>query len=193
MNDLIYCPAVPEGFEWAFPVDPGDFEVFWTLSERQPGAAWEPIRMRLLKEDEHERPWLRAEMPWLGGHVLILRDEAIEAVGPLLAPYGELLPLVCDEARLVVFSARLVANALEEGRSDIVRFATGRIMDIRRHAFDLGAIAGTRAFKLAEFPRGGLFLTGDLVASIRRTGFTDGTEFHLIYDASAGERDTSAH
>lgn len=186
MNDLVYRLAVPEGFEWAFPVDPDDFEALWTLPERRPGAAWQPVQMRLLKEDEHERPWRRAEMPWLGGHVLILRDEAIEAVGPLLAPYGELLPLTCDEARLVVFSAALAANVLEEDRSEIVRFASGRIMDIRRHAFDLGALVGNRAFKLAEFPRGDLFLTGDLVESIRETGLTGGTEFHLIYDSSTG-------
>lgn len=185
-NRLVYRPAVPEGFEWAFPVDPGDFEAFWTLYERRPGAAWEPIPMRLLKQDEHGRPWRRAEMPWLGRHVLILRDEAIESIGPLLAPYGELLPLMCDEARLVVFSAPPAANALEEDRSEIVRFASGRIMDIRRHAFNLGALAGNRAFKLAELPRGGLFLTGDLVESIRETGLTDGTEFQLIYDSSTG-------
>ena len=185
MNVRVFRPAVPEGFEWVFPVDPGDFEVFRTLSERRPGTAWEPIQMRLLREDEHGLPWRRSEMPWLGSHVLILREETIEAVGPLLAPHGELLPLECDEARLMVFSAPPVAKALEESQSEIVRFSSGRIMDIRRHVFNMGALAGKSAFKLADLPRGDLFLRGDLVEAIRATGLTSGTEFRLIHDAGA--------
>lgn len=183
MDFRVFRLAVPEGLEWVLPLDPADFEVFRTLSERQPGTAWHRIQVRLLKEDEHGRPWLRSDMPWLGGHVLILREEAIEAVGQLLAPYGELLPLECDDARLVVFSAPIVANVLEESRSEIARFASGRIMDIRRPAFNLGALAGRGAFKLAELPRGDLFLRGDLVEAIRATGLTAGTEFRLIYEA----------
>lgn len=177
----IFRPSVPEGYEWAVPTDSGDLEVIRALGERPPGGPWTPIPMALLKVDEHGQSQKRSDLPWLGGHVLVLRDEAIEAVGEILRPHGELLPLVCDEARLALFSAPVVQGVLDEARSDMVRFGSGRIMALRTPAFRRSALGGRGAFRLAEMPRGDLYLTGHVVEAIRSTGMTAGTHFTLAY------------
>lgn len=173
----VFHPSAPEGFEWAIPINDEDFEVFSRLSERTPGDVWRPIEMRFIKDDDHGRLKQRADMPWLGSHVLILRDEAIEAVGSLLRPHGELLPLRCDEARLVVFSAPLIKGALDEEHSDILRFRDGGIMRIRRTALREAAVKDVLAFKFQEMPRGYVYLAEPLVEAILATGMTAGTNF----------------
>jgi hypothetical protein len=65
-------------------------------------------------------------------------------------------------------------------RSDAVRFGTGRIMDLRRAEFRTEMIAGAGALALTEMPRGDLYLTEDLVDSIRSTGQSAGTDFVLV-------------
>jgi hypothetical protein len=122
---------------------------------------------------------MRADLPWLGENVLVLRDAAIEAVGKCLQPHGELLPLECDDARLVLFSAPVKTGVLDESRSHLERFDSGRIMALRSPTFRLPALQGVAAFKLAEMPRGDLFLEGALVADIVATGLSAGTDFVL--------------
>jgi hypothetical protein len=175
-------PSVPDGFEWALPVDSDDFEVFWKLTERTSGDPWEPIHMNLLKVDDRNRPQRHAYLPWMQSGVLVLRDEAIEVVGSLLQPHGELLPLTCDDARLALFSAPIVAGVLDEDRSDIVRFSSGHIMDLRAPVLRTERLGGHQAFKLAEMPRGKLYLCEQLVEEVRATGMTSGTGFSLVYE-----------
>lgn len=175
----IYHLSVPEGYEWALPVDSDDFEVLQGLAERHPRGTWRPIQMTLLTTDDWGRPQRRADLPWLGSHDLVLRDEAIDTVGSLLAPHGELLPLACEQARLAVFSAPAVAGVLDEERSDIVRFGSGRIMAIRHPVFRRDVLGASKAFKLAEMPRGELYLAEDIVDEIRATGMISGTKFKL--------------
>lgn len=177
----IFRPSAPEGYEWVVPIDNADVEVIRALGERSSGDPWTPIQMTLLKVDDHGRPQQRSDLPWLGGHVLVLRDEAIEAVGEILRPHGELLPLLCDEARLALFSAPVVEGVLDETRSDMVRYGTGRIMALRAPAFRRAVLGDIGAFKLAEMPRGDLYLTDHLVEPIRGTGMAAGTHFTLVY------------
>lgn len=179
----IYRPTPPEGFEWALPVDDADFEVLQTLGVEPRATDLGDVEMYLLKVDDRGRAQRRASMPWLGSHVLVLRDEAIESVGPLLRSFGELVSVTSADARLAVFGAATLEGALDEERSEIVRFGSGRIMDLRAPVFRPEVVTDIGAFKLAEMPRGDLYLTGDLVDAIRGTGMTAGTDFKLVHDA----------
>lgn len=188
----IYSASVPEGYEWALPVDGAHYQTLRGMSERDAGVPWEPIVMYLLRSTGDGRVLRRrskrkrADLPWLGEYALILRDEAIEAVGSVLAPHGVLLPLSCADARLVAFTAAPVAGVLDEEGSDIVRYSSGRIMMLRRPAFRLEGLQGRQAFTLAEMPGGALFLTGELVEAIMATGLTAGTEFTLVHEGAGG-------
>lgn len=172
----ILQPAVAEGFEWALPVDEGDFEVFRSFDGRSRVASWEPIRMRLITVDDKGLSLRRAELPWLGEHVLILRDQAIESVGAVLARYGELLPLECAEARLAVFNATQILDAIDEERSDLIRFGSGRLMKIVHPVFREG-IEETGVFKWGMDPVGPIYFARSVAERISATGHSAGTDF----------------
>ena len=152
---------------------PGDDESDWSAPE-----------MTLLTADERGEAHRFAYLPWLGSHVLVLRDEAIEAIGPLVAPHGQVLPLRASGARLAVFRPPLLAGALDEQASEFARFSSRRIMDLRVPVFRPLVVASASTFVLAEMPRGNMYLSGELVDAILATGFSAGTEFRLVFEAS---------
>jgi len=168
-----------DGYEWVLPDDDADFEVL--VLEDSAVSAWPTPAVHLLRSDEGQS-LRRADMPWSGRHALVLRDDAVEEVGNLLWEFGDLLRLSSGEARLTIFAARAVAGALDTGASDIVRFDSGEVMDLRRPVFH-PTIAGAGAFRLSEFRRGALYLTQDLVDAIRETGLSSGTDFKLVYES----------
>jgi len=180
----IFQLALPEeDFEWALPTDDSNYKVIRSLPQFLQGSVWEPIHMELLKSDVGSRgPYKRADMPWLNSGVIILRDQAVDVVGEILRPHGVILPLLCEEARLALFTAPLVEGVLDEERSQIKRFRSGRIMELRKPVFRTAILGETRAFKLAELPQDDLYLTGDLVEKIVATGLTSGTDFELSYE-----------
>jgi hypothetical protein len=177
----VYEPAVVEGFEWVLPVQNEDFEVFRGLDGTPRHSTWSPIPMRLLTEDDSGRPLQRADFPWLGSHVLILRDRAVQAVGSVLEDYGELLPLDCAQADLSVLNVCRVVDALDEERSELVRFGTGRIMKIKRAAFREEALAEAHIFKLPQMLRGSIYLTENIVQQIRHAQL-QGIDFRIVSD-----------
>ena len=175
----VYRLAVPEGFEWVFPLDESDWEVFRSFDGSSLSASWHPIRVRLGYSDEGME-YRSAALPWMGRHVLVLKREALDALGPLLDRWGEILPLQCAAAELFVFNPSRFVSALDQERSEVVRFGEGRIMKINKHVFDPRAIADVEIFKLEEMPRGSLYLTGPVVDLIERANL-DGTDFELVW------------
>lgn len=180
----IYEPMVPEGFEWVVLDRDEDHNILLDLEANRAGPSWQPLAARLLTHDDRTGRRLKpARMPWLGRHVLVLRDEAIELAGSLLEPYGEVLPLVGPDARLALVHVTSMVDVLDEQQSEILRFpSTGRIMKIARHAFKSGIVRPPQAFKIPQLTRGAVFLTEDLVRSIEMFGF-EGTTFRLVGEA----------
>ena len=103
-----------------------------------------------------------------------------DALGDYLGRWGELLPLECGDTELFVFNASRSLSALDEERSDVMRFGEGRIMKINRHAFDAAVIADVEIFKLTEMPWGSVYLTGDAVEIVEQSGLA-GTDFELVW------------
>ncbi len=180
----IYKFQVQEGFEWVVPVDDADFELFRALAGRSQTATWKPIQMRLVKEDERGRPLQPSDIPWLGGHAPVLTERAATALGSVLLRDGELLPLECSEAALVMLNVTTVRDALDLDRSVVVKFpSTGRIMDVKSHVFRPGCLRGIRAFKVPELLRGSVFVNDDVVATAQGAGLV-GVGFRLVWDGS---------
>ena len=126
----VYMALGASGFELCHPVDKKDYErLAADLTGRPREANWKPIRMRLIHEDEG-KSLAMSDSPWLGSSSLIFRPSVIEALGPMLRDSGELLPLACAEAELVIFHPTRILAAIDEAASTIDRFEDGRIIMI---------------------------------------------------------------
>jgi hypothetical protein len=169
-----------EGYEWVVPVDEADFEIFRGLDGTPRRTGWQPVPMRRLTKTRTGARRAESDLPYLASHVLVLRDEAFAALSDVLAEYGELLPLSCPDTGLWVFNALRVVDALDEDRSTLRRFSSGRIADIQRYAFDLERIAGIDIFRLPQTPRGPLCLGGGFVDRVRAAALR-GVDFQLVW------------
>jgi hypothetical protein len=142
----IYELAPAEGQEWAVPKALKDNDVLSDLrGQRQ--LHWKPIDMDILTEDEEGAPTRYSDFPWYGSHVLILRSVAAEGLRAIMSPYGEFLPLGGGDG-LELFNPTTVLDALDEGRSEVIRFDDGDILNIERHVLRPDVIRDTLMFKL---------------------------------------------
>lgn len=179
----VFRPVVAEGFEWVQPVDEADFDAVYQLDGTPRASGWKPIRMRRVQADDEGQPWRSADLPWLGGHALALRERAFQALGELLGQYGELLELdlVDDSDRLWLFNVCSIVDGLDQDASKVVRFpSTGRVMKINQHAFRTDRVAGDMVFRIPEARS--VFLTGGVVDAIDRAGLS-GAAFELVWES----------
>lgn len=180
----VYEPVVAEGFEWVQPVDESDFDRVYQLDGTPLSAGWKPIRVRRLQADEKGNAWRPADMPWLGGHALVFRDDARRAIQDVLADFGEFLELdlVDDSGQAWLFNVCTVVDALDEEASKIVRFpSTGRVMKVVQPVFRPQRIVGKHAFRLPDLRS--LFVTAEVVGAIRDAGLA-GAGFKLVWEDS---------
>ncbi len=178
----IYQPRVVEGFQWVLPINDDDFEIFLGFDGSSRASTWTPARVQLLSADE-ERTLEKSDFPWLGRHALILSSRAIGAVEGLLRNDGELLPLACDEAALWVFNPTTVVDALDQDRSELVRFnSSGRIMTVTKYVFQAELVGDAVAFKVPEFLRASTFVTERFVDAMKLAGLR-GVEFELLWES----------
>jgi hypothetical protein len=154
--------AVYEGQEWVLPADNEYYEVFFGLDGRSL-EGWEPPVMRRVEEGER----LYSDFPWLGEHAPLLRQPAVEALAAALRPYGELVALRGEKVWLL--NVTTVIDALDEARSQIVRFEDGDILAIERYAFDAESIGSAEVFKL-PMRASPVFVNDVFVERVRKAG-----------------------
>lgn len=187
----IYEFEVQEGYEWVVPVHEADFEIFRGFDGTARVPDWRAIRMELVTADEHGRPFVPSDIPWLGEHAPVLRERAVSALAPALTGSGEMLPLECADVDLVVFNTTTVLDALDLDRSELVMFpSTGRIMKVKSHVFRPERLQGVHAFKVPELLRGSVFLTDEVVSAAQAAGLR-GVGFRLLWEGSAVAPDRS--
>lgn len=168
----IYRSVVsPAEYEWVTPIDDADFDRLAVHSAYPLAGNWTPIEVELVREDEGVH-MMKADFPWLGEHTLVMRGSAAAVVAPLVRGCAELLPLHAADADLQLLHVTDVRDALDEGRSELVRYSTGRVMTVRHYVFDPTALVGARCFRIPQLPAGPLFLTRDLVDRINDAGLT---------------------
>lgn len=125
----VYKPRFEDGYEWVMPL--GNTEPIRQLRSRQPGDLWSPLWIFLFSPDEGQSRE-KADMPWHGSGVLVLKRRAREVLENALANDAEILPSYCDGEDLWLVNAWRVVDALDEEQSQIRRFRDGRVMSISR-------------------------------------------------------------
>jgi len=179
----IYTPLNLDRSELCHPVNSADFERIIVLINGVPRRqSWTPIPMRLFRE-EGGRTRRESDAPWLGSHALIFKARAVEALGPLLREYGELLPLFCLEAKVSLYNPTRVLDALDEAASAVRRFSSGRIMVVDRHVFRPDVVRGVAIFKIPNLRRSPTFLGHAFVERWEAAGLK-GLQFEEVWRPS---------
>jgi hypothetical protein len=140
---------------------------------------WQPIPVNLVHEDEG-RKLAASDSPWLGSHAIIFRRQALAKLDAHLREYGELLPLSCPEAELLVFNPTRVLDALDEPASLITRFSNGRIMRVTRYAFRAEVVSGVDIFKIPNLRVSPTFLGERIVRAWGSAGLR-GLVFNKVW------------
>lgn len=145
------------------------------------GGTWSPIPLEVVNPIDG-KPALRATMPWWSGtsNALVLRDEAIEVIGPLLAPHGRLLTARGVNARLELFTAPLLDDALVEMDSEFEQSPGSSVVRLRWAAFASSVLGQRQAFVVLIGSGYHLFLCEGLVRKIEETGLTTGVRFEVV-------------
>lgn len=178
----IYTALGAEGFELCHPVNKEDYErINVEIGGTPRQASWNPIPVRLIREDEGKALAV-SDSPWLGYGPLIFRPVVVEALGSLLRKYGELLPLACSEADLVIYNPTRILDALDEAASSVMRFADGRIMLIQKHVFRSDVVGESDVFTIPEERVAPTFLSHLFVDRWKESGLK-GLEFKQVWTA----------
>jgi hypothetical protein len=176
----IYTPLGLDGYELCHPVRQEDFVTINDEVNSTPRQSkWKPIPMRIIREDEGQR-LVASDSPWLGAHALIFRPNVLEALGPIIRQHGELLPLVCDDAEVIMYNPTRVIDALDEGASSVLRFSNGKIMTIQRHVFRSDVVGELDVFKIPNLRVSQTFLSQRFVDRWTASGLR-GLEFKQVW------------
>jgi hypothetical protein len=179
LTQELYTPLGLGGHELCHPIHSDDFErINVEINGTPRQLTWKPLAMRLIHEDQGQQ-LVTSDSPWIGDHALIFRARVVDALGPMLRQYGELLPLACSEADLVVYNATRVIAALDEEASSILRFSGGRIMMIQRYVFRGDLVGDTDVFKLPNLRVSPTFVSRHFVDHWRAAGL-DGLDFRRV-------------
>jgi hypothetical protein len=158
-------------YRWLALVDDADARILSDLHEGPVGAAWKPVRVEWIEEDTQSgKP--KSDFPTLGT-TPVFSERAVDALLDLLVENGEILPLDVEGERYFAYNVTRTLDALDQDRSVIVRYPTGRILDISRYEFLPDKLDGSALFRLPQF-RGRAFVTDAFAARIRDfelTGF----------------------
>ena len=133
---------------------------------------WDPDVSRLPKGD----------CPLLFTHIPVFTTRAVDALSDLLESNGELLPIVISGEKYFLFNVTRVIDALDESRSEIIRFDDFEIMDIEVHCFFPEKIGDAAVFKIPQMVTSDVFVTDvfvDRVKSARLKGF----KFPLLWSS----------
>jgi hypothetical protein len=175
----IYAPQGAEDFECVNTVDNVDYEVLLQFDGQRRASTWKPIAVRRVRADDRQG-FIPSDFPWLGSHALIMRRAAVDALGDILDPNGEVLPLSTDDGvELFVLNARMV-DALDEANSSLMKFpGTNRIMRIKKVAFVTSRIEGIDLFRLPH-RASPTYVSGRFVERVKAAGLR-GLVFNQVW------------
>lgn len=167
-------------------VDEADLDRLVDTFDGTPRAsAWEPLRMFWETEDGAFAP---SDFSRVAGGGLVFNARALEALGDLLEGRGELLPLeLIDGGDYHIFNVTRLIDALDEERSELAYFRSGRIMDVDRYEFVSEKLVDQTIFKLPQFPRSPYYVTDAFVSRAERAELT-GFDFERVWGKTAPAR-----
>jgi hypothetical protein len=124
----------------------------------------------------------KGDTPGLSTHIPVFSAKAAEILRDFLEPNGELLPITCDGQRFFAFNVTRVVDALDETSSEVVRFSSGRIMEVDRFSFHENRLIGITVFKIPQLVLKDVFVTDPFVERVMATRLK-GFKFRLVWSS----------
>ena len=109
-------------------------------------------------------------------------ERAIEILGDLLIPYGELAAIEMDEPmRYFGLNATTIVDALDEEKSKIKRFTDGGVMRVEQHVLRESITSLPPIFKMPQTRRNTTYVNEQFVEVVQRHGLS-GFRFDLLFE-----------
>jgi hypothetical protein len=180
---VIYDPMPADRYEGVNCVDDDGFRLLADFDGTSRAATWSPLPVQRYSDRRNKKP---ADFPWLGGHVLIMRRRAVDALADMLEAGGEILPLATnDGVDLYLLNVTRVIDALDEERSTLLRLPdSGKVILITAPAFHEPLVRGVDFFKLPRHANR-IFVGERFVERVHAAGLV-GVEFRLAWSPEGG-------
>jgi A nuclease family of the HNH/ENDO VII superfamily with conserved AHH len=165
-----------DDFAGLYIPDRGERERMRSLEGRPMADAWQPPTV------EWETGIGRPLADYTRVDILpAFTEDAYRRLALLLDGRGEVLPLTVTQGPpAVAFNVtRFVDEALDQERSVIDRYSTGRIAEVDEPYFRSELLEGETIFKLALMPKGRIYVTDTFVESAEREGITGMYLWHV--------------
>jgi hypothetical protein len=138
--------------------------------------------MKIVTEDEGMK-LAESDSPWLGAHALIFKSRVLGHLGDMLREFGELLPISCAGEDLHIYNPMRVVDALDEERSSLLRFKSGRLMGVTKYVLRASAVQNVDVFKIPNLRVSPTFFSGRFVDAWNAAGLV-GLNFDRIAEYS---------
>lgn len=134
---------------------------------------WINPQVNVLYHDSIGKLLLPSDFPSFGvSHIPVFSKRSVEALEDLLTANGELLPVDCLDGEYFAYNVLNLISALDQDKSDIARFPTGRIMTVRKYAFYVNKLAEQIIFKIPEIALLSVFVTDHFKVKVEEAGLT---------------------
>ena len=139
-------------------------------------SSWEPLAVQVFYEEENLPA---SDYPSLALHIPVFSKRATLALKEALDKHGELLSLLCGDGEYYAYNVTCVLDILNEEKSTLVRFSSGRTLNIEDYSFNSADLGDYPIFKLPQTLLRGVFVTQAFKQKVEESGLT-GFTFKFI-------------
>lgn len=124
-----------DNFEHVSFLDGSYMEKLTRLKSRKTIKFGDKPQVELVRADWRQRA-KKADFPCYGTNFIFMRDYVYEKDKAFFEQFGVLFPVTSTKGdRLYVFNCDTLKDALDEEKSEFVRFDSGKVMMVEKHVF----------------------------------------------------------
>jgi hypothetical protein len=166
-----------EDYQWLTMVNEEDFQIAVEMDGKSVASAWRAYPVKVI-DDELNAGALPSDCPTLG-IIPTFSQRAVEVLRDILEAHGEILPLSAETGRYHAYNVTRVVDALDEQKSEIVRFSDGDVMRVARYEFLPDRLYKIPIFKVPQL-RAQVFVTEEFVRRVEDAGLV-GFDFRRLW------------
>jgi hypothetical protein len=163
----------PDSSNFQSLLPPDDARFFETLSSFDGTpvgtSAWQPFEFQY---DQGSSELALGDFPSAFQHIPIFSQRAAKVLHATLNASGELLSVKCEGDEYVALNVTVLVDALDMESSDIVRFDSGKILDVKAYVLDGSRLTSAEIFKLPDSPLMDVFVSDEFIRKVEMASLT---------------------